>query len=169
MNEYPDPNAPGRPVIKPNGDNSAPSDSSCARNSGHAADTSEQPTLPMPNSFRGFAEVPENGFSWGIEGSSNSHFEHVSGRSGNISFPSKSVWEGFPSANESRGLTTFWGSANADVGNVDKELPCDAFLRRVPQVPSCLNCSYGGMLPMSPGNKDAGELSQQVTNFVLGR
>ncbi|KAM7541268.1 hypothetical protein Aperf_G00000032903 [Anoplocephala perfoliata] len=171
MNEYPDPNAPGRPVTKPSGDNNAPSDSSCACNSGHTADATEQPALPMPNSFRDFTESPENGFSWGIEGSSSSHFEHASGRSGDIHFPSKSVWEGFPSATESRSLTAFWGSANANVsnvGSVDKDLPCDAFLRRAPQVPSCLNCSYAGILPMSPGNKDAGELSQQVTNFVLG-
>ncbi|VDO03380.1 unnamed protein product [Rodentolepis nana] len=150
MNEYPDPNAPGRPLVKPNSDQSSPSKNPCSFEEKNAADTAA--TKQSSLSFRGFADDPENGLSWGVEGSSNLRF---GGQTSGMRFSHKSLWD---STDDYGGLPTaaVWGRGSPSA--VGKDSSSDPFLAFP------LGTS---LLPMSPGNKDAGELSKQVTNFVL--
>lgn len=150
MNEYSDPNAPGRPVVKSNGDQSSPSKNPCTYD-GEQNASDANATKQSPLSFRGFVDDPENRLSWGVEGCSTSRF------GGPTRFPHRSLWD---PTDDSGGLSTaaVWGRGNPT--DVDKDSVCDPFQ----------TFSFGmPLLPMSPGNKDAGELSKQVTNFVLSK
>ncbi|VUZ45702.1 unnamed protein product [Hymenolepis diminuta] len=147
MNEYSDPNAPGRPVVKSN-DQSSPSKNPCTYD-GEQNTSDANATKQSPLSFRGFVDDSENCLSWGVEGCSTSRF------GGPMRFSHKSLWD---PTDDSGGLSTaaVWGRGNPT--DVDKDSVCDPFQTFSFGVP---------LLPMSPGNKDAGELSKQVTNFVL--
>ncbi|VDK34334.1 unnamed protein product [Taenia asiatica] len=173
MNEFTDPNAPGRPF-------------SCISTNAGGTPTSphfysdvQQPEAPpLCNGSQKFCTSGNGGsYEWSAtEESSIADLKQVPRRSEEISFDGpKSIWDSsygplnITNAQSSR----VWGFGNSTFSQsaAIKDSQPDTPLTRVSQTPyNCLSnigLGYGGGLPMSPVNKDMTEIGQQMIDHVL--
>lgn len=173
MNEFTDPNAPGRPF------SCISTEADGTPNSPHfysGVQQSEAP--PLCNGSQKFCTSGNDGsYEWSAtEESSIADLKQVPRRSGEIPFDDpKSIWDSsygplnVTSAQSSR----IWGFGNSTFSQpaVIKDSQRDTPLTRVSQTPyNCLSnigLGYGGGLPMSPVNKDMTEIGQQMIDHVL--
>ncbi|CDS41157.1 pumilio 2 [Echinococcus multilocularis] len=173
MNEFTDPNAPGRPFSSISSEADGAPDSSC-----FYGGMQQREVLPLCNGSKKFDTSGNGvGYEWSAtEESSIADFKQVPRRSGEIPFDdSKSIWDSsygplnVMNAQSSR----IWGFGNPTFPETVaiRDSQRDTPLTRISQTPyNCLSnvgFGYGGGLPMSPVNKDMTEIGQQMIDHVL--
>ncbi|VDM17175.1 unnamed protein product [Hydatigera taeniaeformis] len=173
MNEFTDPNAPGRPFSCISTEAGGTADSS------HFYSDVQQSEAPsLCNGSQKFCTSGNGGsYEWSAtEEPSIADLKHTPRRPGEIPFDdSKSIWDSsygplnVTNAQSSR----IWGFGTSAFPQpaVVKDSQRDTPLTRVSQAPyNCLSnvgFNYGGGLPMSPVNKDMTEIGQQMIDHVL--